>query len=254
MNIEIEKTLAELFSLAGRVGIVTGASGGIGAGIAEVLVKVGAKVYDFSRSGQGKFNHPNLTHLAVDITDRKKVEQLIQEIGEAEGLDFLVNNAGITKRQRAEEIEQEFWAKINQVNLTAVFHLSQAAYPYLKKSQYVGRIVNISSMAAQLGFAEVVPYCATKAGVAGLTRGLSVEWVADNILVNSVAPGWIPSQMSIQVMDEDRKAKILDRMSMHKFGEARDIGTMVLYLISNAGKYITGQEIAVDGGALSYGY
>ena len=88
----------------------------------------------------------------------------------------------------------------------------------------------------------------------GITRGLAVEWVNDNILVNSVAPGWFPSKMTQQVMDEERKKKILNRMPLHRFGETKDIGALVLFLLSNGAKYITGQDFAVDGGTLSYGY
>lgn len=254
MNSNTANTLERLFSLEGRVGIVTGASSGIGEGVALILADAGAKVYDLSRSGKGSIDHNNIIRISVDITDHESVKKIVDEIGEKKGLDFLVNNAGITKRWRAEEVSKEYWDKIHGVNLDAVFHMSQYAYPYLKKSKHIGRIVSISSMAAHLGFEEVVPYCSTKAGVTGITRGLAVEWAKDNILVNSVAPGWIPSQMSINVMDDDRRHKILDRMVLHKFGEPEDIGTMVLYLVSNAGKYITGQDFAVDGGALCYGY
>lgn len=109
-------------------------------------------------------------------------------------------------------------------------------------------------MAAHLGFSEVVPYWSTKAAVLGITRGLAVEWVNDNILVNSVAPGWFPSKMSQQVMDEERKKKILNRMPLHRFGETKDIGAMVLLLLSDGAKYITGQDFAVDGCTLTYGY
>jgi len=247
------KTLERLFSLEGRTGIVTGASGGIGEGIAKLLANAGAEVYDLSRS-EGSIDNSKINRISLDITDTVRAKKIIKEIGESKGIDFLINNAGITKRTKAENVDEKFWRKIHQVNLDAVFYLSQYAYPYLKKSKFKGRIVNISSMAAHLGFKEVVPYCSTKSGVTGITRGLAVEWVDDNILVNSIAPGWIPSKMSLEVMDADRKEKILNRMPLHKFGEAEDIAAMVLYLISNAGKYITGQDFAVDGGALSYGY
>nr|WP_279233155.1 SDR family NAD(P)-dependent oxidoreductase [Marinisporobacter balticus] len=120
--------------------------------------------------------------MPVDITDRENVKKVVTEIGEKKGLDFLINNAGTTKRWRAEDLSEEYWDKIHRLDLDAVFYMSQYAYPYLKKSKHVGRIVNISSMAAHLGFEEVVPYCSTKAGVTGITRGLAIEWVNDNIL------------------------------------------------------------------------
>lgn len=114
--------------------------------------------------------------------------------------------------------------------------------------------MNITSMAAHLGFSEVVPYCSSKGAVLSMTRGLAVEWAQDNILVNSIAPGWFPSEMNRQVMDEDRKNKILSRMPLHKFGDPRDIGAMVCFLVSDEASYITGQDFAVDAGALAYGY
>ena len=118
----------------------------------------------------------------------------------------------------------------------------------------MGRIINISSMSAHLGFSEVVPYCTSKGAVLAMTRGLAIEWANDNITVNSIAPGWFPSEMNKQVMDAERKAKILSRMPVHKFGDTRDIGAMALFLVSDGAKYITGQDYAVDGGALAFGY
>lgn len=129
------------------------------------------------------------------------------------------------------------------------------AFPYLRKSQHAGRIINITSMAAHLGFAEVTPYCSTKAAVAGITRGLAIEWANNNVLVNSVAPGWIQTNLTQAVADPDRLAKILNRMPLHRYGHPRKaVGTMVWFLVSDAASYITGQDFAVDGGALSYGF
>lgn len=133
-------------------------------------------------------------------------------------MDFLINNAGITKKCRAEKFPMEDFGHIMEVNVTSLFALSQICYPYLKNSPYKGRIINISSMAAHLGFSEVVPYCTSKSAVCGLTRGLAVEWANDNICVNSIAPGWFPSEMNKQVMTPERKAAILARMPVHAFG------------------------------------
>ena len=109
-------------------------------------------------------------------------------------------------------------------------------------------------MASYLGFSEVVPYSSSKAAVLGITRGLAVEWSADNILVNSVSPGWFPSEMSQQVMDDDRKSKILNRMPLHRFGRPEELAAMICFLASPAATYITGQDFSVDGGALAFGY
>jgi NAD(P)-dependent dehydrogenase (short-subunit alcohol dehydrogenase family) len=251
----VANTLEGLFSLEGRVGIITGASSGIGLAVSTLLADAGAKVYDLSRTLRDNPQHQNITRIQADITNIAIVKEIVREIAGKEGhIDFLINNAGTTHKCRAEVFPEEKWDSIVATNLDAVFKISQALFPYLTKSQYIGRIVNISSMAGHLGFSEVVPYCSTKSGVIGLTHGLAVEWVNDNILVNSVAPGWFPSQMSVKVMDDERKAKILNRMAMHRFGDTKDIASMVLFLLSNAATYITGQDFAVDGGALALGF
>lgn len=252
------KIIQNLFSLEGKTGIVTGATKGIGYEIAKLLSDAGAKVYSFSRNNQLPHHMKpieNVIYKKVDITDYKKVDNQIKEIIEIEDkLDFLVNNAGITLKKRTEDFTNEEWHKIHQVNIDAVFHLCQLCYPYLKDSKTRGRIINITSMAAHLGFSGVTPYCSSKSAVLGLTRALSVEWAKDNILVNSIAPGWIHTDMTEAVKDEERMKKILGRMTLHEFGKAEDIANMVLFLTSKASSYITGQDFAVDGGALSYGY
>lgn len=247
-----------MFDLTGRTGVITGASSGIGFASANVLAEAGAAVIAVSRSGAPKDpeakSHPKVEHIQGDITHSPSMEALISQIGGERGIDFLINNAGITIKKRAEEMTAEEFEEVHRVNLFSAFNLCRLCYPYLKKSPHTGRIVTISSMAAHLGFSQVVPYCSSKAAVLGLTRGLAVEWAGDNITVNSVAPGWFPSELSRSVMDEDRRAKILARMPMHRFGDPRDIGAMLLFLLSDSAAYITGQDFAVDGGALAFGF
>ena len=248
----------ELFDLKGRTGIITGASSGIGLGTANVLAEAGAKTYALSRTGglkdPAEYCHENIIHVKADVCDRAQMEEKVKEIGEKDGIDFLINNAGVTVKCRAENFKMEDFDRIQAVNVRAVFQLSCLCYPYLKKSPHMGRIINISSMSAHLGFSEVVPYCTSKGAVLAMTRGLAVEWANDNVMVNSIAPGWFPSEMNKQVMDAERKQKILSRMPVHKFGDTRDIGAMALFLVSDGAKYITGQDYAVDGGALAFGY
>ena len=247
-----------MFSLNGKVGIVTGASGGIGLATANVLAQAGAKVYALSRTGHpkqdGAPSHENIIHVQADVCDYGRLEQCVRQIAETQGLDFLVNNAGITVKCRAEDFSDADFQRIHQVNVNSVFKLCCLCYPYLKNAPGAGRIVNITSMAAHLGFSQVVPYCSSKGAVLAMTRGLAVEWAQDNILVNSIAPGWFPSEMNRQVMDEDRKRRILARMPLHKFGQPQDIGAMACFLLSDEAAYITGQDFAVDAGALAYGY
>jgi len=257
MNKTGKHFIDQFFGLQDRRGIVTGASSGLGQAITLMLARAGAQVFALSRSGAFKNKvkdvPDNIFHRKTDITDQQSVREIFQDIGSA-GLDFLVNNAGITERKAVIDFDAEKWQEIQDVNIKAAYNCARLAYPYLKKSAYGGRIVNISSMAAHLGFKEVVPYAISKSALSGLTRGLCVEWAKDNILVNSVSPGWFPSDMLRQVMDEERKKSILQRMPLHRFGEADELAATVCFLLSDAASYITGQDIAVDGGALAYGF
>mgnify|MGYP001810151824 FL=1 len=252
-------TLQKLYSLEGLRIIVTGASSGLGLSQAIMLAECGATVFALSRSGkpkvETKLNIPeNVIFDKLDVNNEEEIKQKITDIGKNGGIDVLINNAGITQRVRAEEITKELWESIHAVNVTAIAMCCKYAFPYLKQSKHTGRIINISSMASYLGFSEVVPYSSSKAAVLGITRGLAVEWSADNILVNSVSPGWFPSEMSQQVMDDDRKTKILNRMPLHRFGRPEELSAMICFLSSPAATYITGQDFSVDGGALAYGY
>jgi NAD(P)-dependent dehydrogenase (short-subunit alcohol dehydrogenase family) len=245
-----------LFNLESRIGIITGASRGLGLGAAEVLASAGALVYNLD-IGEPEKENPRIIHIQVDLTDREMCRNAIAHIFEKEKqLDFLINNAGITVKQRAEEFDIEKYKNIQNINLETVFELCRMAYPYLKQSKFIGRIVNISSMAAYMGFTEVVPYCITKSGILGLTRGLAVEWAKDNILVNSVAPGWFLTKINEEMFKKnpDRKDAASNMFVLERFGVPEDIGHMMLFLLSGASSYLTGQDFAVDGGALAYGF
>ncbi len=241
------------------IGIITGASSGIGLGIAKVLADEGHTVYAVSRTGTTKDPQepagPHIIHIKGDVCDAKQMQAIVESIVQKENsLDFLVNNAGITVKRRAELITDEEFEQVHKVNVFAPFRLSVICYPYLKKSSHKGRIINISSMAAHLGFELVAPYCSSKGAIASLTRALAIEWANDNICVNSIAPGWFPSELSKQVMDAKRKAQILSRMPVHAFGDTADIGGMVAFLLSDHAKYITGVDYNIDGGALAFGF
>lgn len=254
-----ESYVSSLFSLKGRVGIVTGASRGIGAAIAEVLSGAGATVYNFSRHPHEQNEHSctNIIDATVDLYDYQTMEAAIGDLVAKEGqLDFLVNNAGISHKDRAENFPDNEYQKIAHINLEAVLKMCTLCYPYLKRSRYTGRIVSVSSMGAYMGFSGVVPYCMTKSGIVGLTRGLAEEWKNDNILVNSVAPGWFLTKLNQKMFEEhpDRKQSALNRMMLNRFGDPKEIGYMVLFLLSQAATFITGQDYAVDGGATAHGY
>ena len=246
--------------LKGKAGIVTGGSSGIGFQIANVLVQAGATVYVISRTGRPKEgvgeSAPGVIHLKGDIGDAEAMKDMVAEIAAKhnDGLDFLVNNAGVSYKCRAEDFPMEQFDNIMNVNVKYLFQMSVICYPYLKKSADKGRIINITSMSAHLGFSEVVPYCASKGAVLAMTRALAVEWAQDNITVNSIAPGWFRSKMNEQVVDAAREQKILSRMPLHAYGDTHDLGKMAEFLVGDGASYITGQDFAVDGGALAFGY
>ena len=233
--------------LKGKAGIVTGGSSGIGFQIANVLAQAGAIVYVISRTGRPKEgvgeSAPGVVHLRGDIGNAEAMKTLVAELAAKHNgcLDFLVNNAGVSYKCRAEDFPMEQFDNIMNVNVKYLFQMSVICYPYLKKSADKGRIINITSMSAHLGFSEVVPYCA-------------VEWAQDNITVNSIAPGWFRSKMNEQVVDAAREQKILNRMPLHAYGDTRDLGKMAEFLVGDGAAYITGQDFAVDGGALAFGY
>ena len=241
--------------LKGKAGIVTGGSSGIGFQIANVLAQAGATVYVISRTGKPKEgvgeSAPGVVHLQGDIGNAEAMKTLVAELAAKHNdcLDFLVNNAGVSYKCRAEDFPMEQFDNIMNVNVKYLFQMSVICYPYLKKSADKGRIINITSMSAHLGFSEVVPYCASKGAVLAMTRALAVEWAQDNITVNSIAPGWFRSKMNEQVVDAAREQKILNRMPLHAYGDTRDLGKMTEFLVGDGAAYITGQDFAVDGGA-----
>lgn len=246
--------------LKGKTGIVTGGSSGIGFQIANVLAQAGATVYVISRTGKPKEgvgeSAPGVVHLQGNIGNAEAMKTLVAELAAKHNdcLNFLVNNAGVSYKCRAEDFPMEQFDNIMNVNVKYLFQMSVICYPYLKKSADKGRIINITSMSAHLGFSEVVPYCASKGAVLAMTRALAVEWAQDNITVNSIAPGWFRSKMNEQVVDAVREQKILNRMPLHAYGDTRDLGKMTEFLVGDGAAYITGQDFAVDGGALAFGY
>lgn len=245
-----------MFSLNSYTALVTGASGGIGQAIAKTLAAQGARV---ALSGtrqeilekiaaeikQAYGNDPVI--LPCSLTDAQAIESLIPSAEERLGkVDILVNNAGITRDNLAMRMKDEDWQQVLDVNLTACFRLCRAAVKTMMKRRY-GRIINISSVVASVGNPGQVNYCASKAGMVGLSKALAHEVATRGITVNCIAPGFIESEMT-GVLPETVKEKILNNIPLSRMGTPHEIATAAAYLSSLEAAYITGQTLHVNGG------
>jgi NAD(P)-dependent dehydrogenase (short-subunit alcohol dehydrogenase family) len=185
----------------------------------------------------------------LDVSDFARTEQIVEEIAERFGrLDILVNSAGITLVKDTLDVTTEEWDRIHDVNLKGPFVACQAAGRIMLKQGY-GRIVNITSIGAHVGFERAVAYAASKGGLSQVTMALALEWVATGITVNSVAPGFVASSLTAERMkDEEYMAFINSRMPMKRPGTPDDVVPAVLFLVSPAAGYVTGSTVFVDGG------
>ena len=240
----------------GQVALVTGASRGIGAAIALALANRGLKVIGTTTSedgaariGQTLSAFPGCSGKLLNVNDAAAAQALIDAIiKEHGGLQILVNNAGITRDNLALRMKDEEWDAVLDTNLKAVFRLSRAVMRPMMKQRY-GRIISITSVVGASGNAGQANYAAAKAGVAGLTRALARELGSRNITVNCVAPGFIETDMTASLPEEQRKA-LLSQIPLGHLGQPSDIADAVVYLASPQASYVTGQELHVNGGML----
>ena len=240
---------------AGKVGFVTGGSRGIGKEIAVQLAKRGAgvAVADVRESDVGEVAG-ELRRLGVkaegyvcDVSSPEDTERAAEAVIEGFGrVDFLVNNAGITRDKLLLRMSLEDWEKVLSVNLTGVFNVVKAFAPHLLK-QRTGKIVNISSVIGLIGNAGQVNYSASKAGVIGLTRSLAKEFASRGITVNAVAPGFIETAMTGNLTKEVRE-QMMGVIPLRRFGTVTDVANVVMFLLSGMSDYVTGQVINCDGG------
>jgi 3-oxoacyl-[acyl-carrier protein] reductase len=239
-------------SLQGKVALVTGASRGIGRATAETLVARGATVIGTATSEKGAeaiaaYLGENGTGLALDVTSSDSIAQLFVDIKAKYGdIDILVNNAGITRDNLLMRMKDDEWEDIISTNLTSIFRLSKAVLRAMMKKRN-GRIISIGSVVGTMGNAGQANYSAAKAGVLGFTRSLAREVASRGITVNAIAPGFIETDMT-RALDENQRGAILSQVPMARLGDAEEIAKTVAFLSSDDAAYITGETIHVNGG------
>lgn len=259
---EIKVDASEMFQLTGKTAIVTGASRGIGEAIAKGFAKAGADLILVSR------NLTALERVAKEIEDTgRKAFPMAVDIGKAEEIrravdttmkifpriDVLVNNAGISPvLKKAEKMDLKDWEEIVRVNLTGTFLFCQAAGNVMIQ-QGGGKIINMVSVGAVVGFPRQIGYCATKGGILQLTKVLAIEWTRYNIQVNAIGPAYLETELTKGMRESKTISEnLLRRTPMGRFGKPEEIVGAAIYLASDASSYVTGQTLFVDGGWLSF--
>ena len=248
---------ADMFSLKGRVALVTGASSGLGVQFAKALADNGAAVALVARRAdrlkslkdeiEGKGGRAVV--IEADVTDHAAVARAFDTVEKAFGtVTILVNNAGIAHGGRAVEMPPEEWRKVLSTNLDAVFFWAQEAARRLLVAKKQGAIVNIASVLGLAVSKGAVAYAAAKAGVVQVTKALAVELAFKGVRVNSIAPGWFVTEMNDDYLSGEAGTAIKREIPMGRFGNPGDLDGALLLLVSDAGSYITGATIVVDGG------
>jgi 3-oxoacyl-[acyl-carrier protein] reductase len=241
-----------MFDLTGKRAIVTGASGGIGKGIAMAMSEAGAELVlsgrrrDALEALAGELG--GKTHIVTcNLADLSEVEALVPSAEEAMGgVDILVNNAGMTRDNLFMRMKDEEWDDVIAVNLTAAFHLSRSVIRGMMKQRF-GRIINISSVVGVMGHAGQANYAASKAGIIAMGKSIAQEVASRNITVNTIAPGFIVSAMT-DVLNEKQHEAIMDAVPMGRMGTSEEIAGCAVFLASDAAAYITGHTLNVNGG------
>ena len=240
-----------MFSLEGKVALVTGASRGIGKAIASQLKSLGAtvigtatsqsgadKISDYLGEGKGQ---------VLNVTEVESINALFDFIKKSQGgIDILVNNAGVTRDNLMMRMKDDEWDDIINTNLSSVFRISKAALRPMMKKRF-GRIINIGSVVGTMGNAGQVNYSAAKAGLLGFTKSLAREVASRGITVNTVAPGFIDTDMTKTLTDEQKEG-IFSQVPANRLGKPEEIASTVAFLASDAAAYITGETIHVNGG------
>ena len=232
--------------LDGKVAVVTGASRGIGFAIAQELGRQGAKVVGTATGEEGARKVPGIGRV-VNVRDAAQCDALIEAVQKEVGdIAILVNNAGITRDNLALRMKDAEWDEVMETNMRSVFRLSRAVLRGMMKARW-GRIINITSVVGASGNPGQANYAAAKAGIVGMTKSLAAEVGSRNITVNCVAPGFIETDMTAGLPEEQQKA-LLGQIPLGHLGKPADIAHAVAYLASPHAGYVTGQELHVNGG------
>jgi len=251
-----------MFSLEGRVAVVTGGTSGIGLQLVRGLAQAGADVVPLSRrqeqvdaaAGEVEGIGRRALRVTADVTDRTSLENARRATMDAFGrVDILVNCAGITKRTATLDVSDAEWSSIIETNLTGTLRACQVFGRQMLAGGY-GRIINIGSLASFVGLFEVAAYTASKAAVAGLTRALAVEWGPRGVNVNAIAPGVYRTPLNSALLDGTERGKeFLLRTPMRRFGRLEELSGACVFLASEAASFVNGEVLAVDGGFLASG-
>lgn len=248
-------TPAELFSLEGKVAVVTGASSGLGARFAQVLHGAGASVVlaarRMDRLEAATREMERSIAVRCDVSSEDDRMALVDEAMEAfERIDVLVNNAGVGSTVAVEDEELDEFRRVLEINTTAVWHLSKLVGRHMVAAGG-GSIINVASVLGLVGSAPIkqANYCASKGAVVNLSRELALQWARRGVRVNSLCPGWFPSEMTEGMNDDEGSRAFIARNSpIPRMGHEHELDGAILFLASNASSFFTGQELVVDGG------
>lgn len=246
----------KLFSLSGKVAIVTGTSRGNGATIARALIAAGAFVYCIQRTAtsENTIDNPHAKTYTVDVTDSQNLAKVVHAITEEAGrIDILVNNAGITIGNPSENYTIEDWNKTFDTNLKAVFVLSQLVAAHMAKKK-TGVIVNITSINAEQGFPGNPAYVSSKGGLKQLSKAFAYDFAKYGIRVNNLGLGYFQTDMTTKSFNDPELKKQRDQhILLNRWGEPDDLIGPIVFLCSDASRYMTGQDLYIDGGWLAKG-